>query len=326
MDVRLARDGRALLVQDRVRGTGHDAQLVLELVPALDAAGRAVILPEHAAHRHGHGGNGAYLLVRAVLLEVLRDPGKLLLHIGGPVALVLCKCCLHAAGELGQGHRHALDAETLEELAFVAHRGIELIGTRSDLEDPGRAEGFHDIADGNEVAQPPFEDRIVHPAVRHVREGHLEAAQYLAGRKEPALGVAQAGAVSLGALIERSPQKDGLAKVLGKAGADELGAEVAVGKEQAIDSCILELLQDLETVVLIVEQAFLIDIVDIDELHAELTQLVGDDLAVLPCIGRTEDASAGRCIAKNDLVHEAPLLCPRIRHSADWKGRFLFLG
>ncbi len=63
MDIGLARDGRALLVEYRVRGAGHHMELMLELVPALDAAGCAVVLLEHAAHRHRHGSNGPHLLV-----------------------------------------------------------------------------------------------------------------------------------------------------------------------------------------------------------------------------------------------------------------------
>ncbi len=241
---------------------------------------------------------------------MLGDPGKLLLHIGGAVAGVFGKRCFHATRELGQGHGHAFDAEALEKLALVAHRGIELVGTRPYLEDPGGAELLHDIADRNEVAQAPLEHGVVHPAVRHVREGHLEAAEDLARGKEAALRIAQAHTVCLRAFIERSPQKDRLAEILRKAGADELGAEIAVGKEEAIDACILELLQDLEAVVLVVEQPFLVDIVDIDELDAELLEPVCNDLAVLPCVGCAEDAPARRCIAKNDPVHGAPLLCP----------------
>ena len=83
-----------------------------------------------------------------------------------------------------------------------------------------------------------------------------------------------------------------------------------MGKEEAIYAGILEFLQDLETVILIEEQTFFVDIVDIDKLDVELFELFCDDLAVLPCIGCAEDAPARRCIAKNDPVHEAPLLCP----------------
>ncbi len=303
MDIGLAGDRGALLVQDGIGGAGHDAELVLELVPALDAAGGAVVLLQHAADRHGHGSDGADLLGRAAEVIALGDPGELDLDIGGAVALILGERCLHAAGELGQGHGHALDAKAFEELALVAHGGVELIGARPDLEDAGSLEGLHDIADSDEVTKAPLEDRIVHPAVRQVREGDAEAAQDLARGEKAALGVTQAGAVSLGTLVERAPEQHGLAEVLREAGADELRAKVAVGEEQPVHAGFLELLQDLEAVVLVVEQPLLVDILDIDELDAELAELVGDDGAVLAGIRCAEDAAARRRIAQDDAVH-----------------------
>ena len=304
VNVSLAGDGDALLVEDGVGGTRHDAQLVLQLVPALDAAGGAVVLPDHAAHGNRHGGNSTYLLVCAVTVVVLLNPGKLLLKLGAAIACLLSLGNLDAARQLGKRHRDDLDVEFLDELALVVHGGVELVRTRANLQNARCAEGLDHVADSQEVAQATLKDGIVHAAVGHVSEGHLETAQHLAGSEEAALGVAQAGSVRLGALVKRAPQKHRLTQVLGKARTDELRAKVAVRQEEAVNAFCTELLQNLNAVVLVKEQTFVVDVIDINELDAQLAELVGNDATVLACVRSTEDAASCGCVTNLDGVHE----------------------
>ncbi len=269
MDVRLAGDGQTLLVENRVGRAGHDAELALESVPALNGAGGAVVLLHQALHGHGESGDGIELPVGHADVHVLANEREGLVD-GGILTVLLGDGCAGGGCELGERHGDALDVEALEQLALVAHGGVELVRARADLQDAGAPERLDHVADRDEVTQPALEDGVGETAVGEVGEGDAEATQHLAGGKETALGVAQPGAVRLGTLVKRAPKQHRHAKVLCQARAEELRAEVTMRQEEAIHVRGAELLQDFEAVLLAVEEPLLVDVVDVDELDAHL--------------------------------------------------------
>ena len=63
MDIGLAYDGNAHLVEDGVGGAGHNAQLVLQSVPALNGTGVATVLLDQALHGDGKTGHSGDLIL-----------------------------------------------------------------------------------------------------------------------------------------------------------------------------------------------------------------------------------------------------------------------
>ena len=106
--------------------------------------------------------------------------------------------------------------------------------------------------------------------------------------------------------LERSPKQHGFAEVLGKTSADEFGAKVAVGQKEAVNFLGAKLVEYAQAIILIVEKALIIDIIDIDELDVQIYELVGDDLSVFASVWCREDASSCRCIANRNGVHPSP--------------------
>jgi hypothetical protein len=96
----------------------------------------------------------------------------------------------------------------------------------------------------------------------------VETAKYLARGEQTTLGVTQTNAVGFRTLIERTPEQHRLTKVFGKTGTDELGTKVAVGQEEPINPCGAELIEHLDTIVLVKEKPFVVDIIDINKLDA----------------------------------------------------------
>ena len=132
---------------------------------------------------------------------------------------------------------------------------------------------------------PLLKHRVVEPAVGQVSKGHSEPPQHLAGGKETALGVPESGAIRGGPLIQRPPEQHRHIQVLGQPGADILSTEIAVGQQQAVHFFCPELLQNLEPVVLVIEQPFFIDVINVHKVHAQLPEPVRSEPRYLTASG-----------------------------------------
>ena len=183
--------------------------------------------------------------------------------------------------------------ELLQQLAFVAHRAPEVEGAGGNLQNAEVSEFLHDVADGEEVPHPPFKLGILKVAVGHVSERDLEPAEDLAGGEEAALGVPQPDAVPHRGIRPAAPTKGPAGPSPGEAGDLILGAEVAVGEEEAVDLFGFELLDDLREVVVVVEEPLLVDVGDVDKVDAQFPQAVSRQVAVFDGRRRREDAAAG---------------------------------
>ena len=116
VDIRFADGGDALLVEQRVRRTGHDAQLVLKRVPALDGDGIAVVFRSQRLHADLERRHVFQLLIaygdvhaRAAVVDRLADAFALRLRT------------LDRLNKLGHGDGRELNVELLKQLALIAH-------------------------------------------------------------------------------------------------------------------------------------------------------------------------------------------------------------
>ena len=303
VDVGLADDGDTHLVEDGVSGAGHNAQLVLQGVPALDGAGVAAVLLNEALHSDSQAGDRGDLVLGNADLIAVAD----MVQHGGHGLLVGLGVA-HGLHKLGHGDGRKLDVELLEQLALVAHGRPEVERAGGHLQNTGALEGLDHIAHGQEVPDAALELGIGQAAVGHVGEGNLKAAQDLAGREQTALAVAQTGAVGLGALVARAPQQHGQAELAGKAGADILGTKVGVAEHDAVDALGAELLDDRRDMAVVEQQALVIDVVDIHDLDADLAQAISRKAAILDRVRRAKDTAARGHKAELDLVHVRPPL------------------
>ena len=204
MDVGLAYDGDTHLVEDGIGGAGHNAQLVLQSVPALNGAGVAAVLLDQALHGDGKTGDRGDLVLGDADLKAVVDVGK---H--GGHGLLVGLGVADGLDKLGHGDRRKLDVELLEQLALVAHGRPEVERTGGHLQNAGVLEGLDHVAHSQKVPDAALELGVGQTAVGHVGKGNLEAAQDLAGGEQAALAIAQAGAVGLGALVAWAPQQHG---------------------------------------------------------------------------------------------------------------------
>ena len=301
VDIRLAGDGEALLIEKAVRGARHDADLILKRVPALDAARIAAVLLGKRTHRALERGDIFELFVRNGYFEILTAVFDRLPHM-----LSFRLRLLHLGGELGERHGRKLNVELFQKLPLVAHRRPEVEGARADLQNARLAECLHRVADSKEQLHAPLKRLVLQIAVAKIGEGNAEAAQHLARCKEPALAVAQAHAVLIGALVARTPQKNGQPHLLCEAGNLIFSAEVGVREKEPVHPHRLEFFGDLHAVVVVMQQPVRRNIVDIDELHAHFSQLFSRVVCILHRRGRGEDAPPRRRKSQNDLIHIYP--------------------
>ena len=291
VNIGLADDRDTLLIEDGVCCARHDAELVLQRVPALDRAGVAVVLSDQIFHRDRKAGDIRELLVRDIDCHVL----PAVVHCLADTR-VLRDGMLHSRCQLRKRDRCELDVELLEKLALVAHRGPEVVRSRAHLQNPDVPERLHNVAHRKEVPHAALEDRIGKAAVREIRERNAEPAQNLACRKEAALGVTESPSVLIRALVERAPQKHRDVQVLREPRALVLRAEIAVRKQQAVHLLASELLHDLQPVVLVVEKTLVVDVIDVNKIDAHLAELVRRQVPVFDRVRRAENAAAGRCV------------------------------
>ena len=130
------------------------------------------------------------------------------------------------------------------------------------------AERPDDIADREEIAHAALKHGIFEPAVRHVSEGHAKTPKHLARREQPALRVAKPHAVFVGTLVQRSPDQHGHAHILREPRTLILRAKIAVRQKKPVDLLAFELFDNFQPIILIIEQPFLVDIVNINEGNA----------------------------------------------------------
>ena len=303
VDIGLAYDRNAHLVEDGVGGAGHNAQLVLQSVPALNGTGVAAILLDQALHGDSKTGDRGDLVLGDADLKAVVDVGK---H--GGHGLLVGLGVAHSLDKLGHGDRRKLDVELLEQLALVAHGRPEVERTGGHLQDAGVLEGLDHVAHGQKVPNAALELGVGQAAVGHVGEGNLETAQDLAGGEQTALAIAQARAVGLGALVARTPQQHGQAELAGKASADVLGTKVGVAEHDTVDALGAELLHDRRDMAVVEQQALVVDVVDIHDVDADLAQAISRQAAILDCVRRAKDAAARGHKAELDLIHVRPPL------------------
>ncbi len=149
VDIGLAYDRNAHLVEDGVGGAGHNAQLVLQSVPALNGTGVAAILLDQALHGDGKTGDRGNLVLGDADLKAVVDVGK---H--GGHGLLVGLGVTHGLDKLGHGDGRKLDVELLEQLALVAHGGPEIERAGGHLQDAGALEGLDHVAHGQKSQTP----------------------------------------------------------------------------------------------------------------------------------------------------------------------------
>ena len=303
VDIGLAHDGDTHLIEDGVGGAGHNAQLVLQGVPALDGAGVAAVLIDQALHGDSKPCDRGDLVLGDADLKAVAN----VVEHGGHGPLVGLGVA-HGLNKFGHGDGRKLNIELLKQLALVAHGRPEVERTGGHLQDAGVLEGLDHVAHGQEVPDAALELEVGQAAVGHVGEGSLEAAKYLAGREQATLAVAQTGAVGLGALVARAPQQHGQAELTGKAGANVLGAKVGVAQHDAVDALGAELLDDRLDMAVVKQQALVVDVVDVHNVDADLAQAISRQAAILDRVRRAKNASARGHKAELDLIHVRPPL------------------
>lgn len=68
-------------------------------------------------------------------------------------------------------------------------------------------------------------------------------------------------------------------------------------QEQTVNLGSLEFFHNLQAVVFIVEEAFLVDVVNVYKIHAQLPQAVGGEITVFDSVRRRENAAPRRGVA-----------------------------
>ena len=302
MDVGFADDGDALVIEQGVGGTGHDAQFPLQGVPALDGSRLAVVFGDEPPHGYRQPRNVAQLVVGDFHFHLFPAVGHGFFHLGA-----VGNGFFHLGGQFGQRHGGQLHAEPLQQFPFVADGGPEIKGPGADLQNADLLKGTHHVAHRQKIFDAPGKDRVGEAAVGQVGKGHAEPPQHLAGGKQAALGIPQAGAVRFGALVQGAPQQYRYLQVLGQPGAEVLGAKVAVGQQQAVHTGSAEFCQHFQPVFLAVQQALLVDIVNVHKVHPQLPQALGGKIAVFYGVGRRKDAAPGRGVGQFDGSHTQSL-------------------
>ena len=265
VDIGLADNRDSLFVQQGVCCTRHDADLTLQRIPALDGDGIAGIFGSQVLHRN---------LQSCYIFQLLRF--DLYAHISIAVCndffylAALCFYFFHLRSQFRKRNRGKLNVEFFQQLALIAHRGPEVERTRSDLKDSGVAEGIYHITHSKEVLDAALKFRIGQAAVCHVGERNTKAAQHFSGCEQAALAVAETHTVLIRSLIARSPEEYRQTHLFCQSCTNILGSEVSVREENSFYIFAAEFLLDFLTVSLIVEQAFLIDVGDVDKLNTEL--------------------------------------------------------
>ena len=303
MDIGLADDRNAFLVEKRISGARHDADLILQSVPALDSDGVTAIFLCQALHGNLQGSH--------VLKEVLLDVAD---HVLMAVVDNICDFRLlffpfaHLGIKLGKRDRRQLNVEFLQQLALVAHGAPEVERSRSDLKDSGVTEYFNHVTDSQEIADAALKLGVFQVAVVHVGERNFKSSQHLACCEKAALGVAKTHAVLVGTLIPRSPKKDRNAKLLGQSSALVLCSEVCMGKEESVNFFFFKFLSYFVHALIVKQKAFVVDVVDIYKVDVQFTQAVCDESSEKDRRGSTEDRTSGRSVSKFDfcLCHGVP--------------------
>ena len=172
----------------------------LQGVPALNGGGIAAVLLRESGDRHLQRGNGLKLLILYLDLEVLAAVG----HDGSDLR-AFGLGSPDFPGQLRQRNGGELDIELLQQFTLIAHRGPEIKGAGTDLQNADAAEGLDNIAHRRKVPDAPLKRGILQTAVAKIGERHTEAAQHLAGGKQAALAVPQADAVFIRPLVPRPP-------------------------------------------------------------------------------------------------------------------------
>ena len=303
VDIGLTYDGNAHLVEDGIGGAGHNAQLVLQGVPALDGAGVAAVLLDQALHSDGEPCDRGDLVLGYADLKAVAN----VVEHGGHGLLVGLSVA-HSLNKLGHGDGRKLNIELLEQLALVAHGGPEVERTGRHLQNASVLEGLDHVAHGQKVPNAALELGIGQAAVGHIGKGNLEAAQNLAGGEQAALAIAQAGAVGLGALVARAPQQHGQTELAGKAGANVLGTKVGVAQHDAVDALGAELLDDRLDMAVVKQQALVINVVDVHDVDTDLAQAISRQAAILKRVRCAKDAAARGHKTELDLIHVRPPL------------------
>ena len=210
VDVGFADDGDALVIEQGVGGTGHDAQFPLQGVPALDSPRLAVVFGDEPPHGYRQPRNVAQLVVGDFHFHLFPAVGHGFFHLGA-----VGNGFFHLGGQFGQGHGGQFHTEPLQQFPFVADGGPEIKGPGADLQNADLFKGTHHVAHRQKIPDSPGKDRVGEAAIGQVGKGYAEPPQHLAGGKQAALGVPQAGAVRFGALIQGAPQQNRHSQVLG---------------------------------------------------------------------------------------------------------------
>ena len=160
------------------------------------------------------------------------------------------------------------------------------------------AEGFYHIADGKEILQAALKFRIRQSAVCHIGKRNLKTTEHFTRGEESALGIAQAHAIRLRALITRPPEKNRYVQILCEAGTFVLRSEISVREKQAVNFFLPELLRNFYSVLVVIQKTFFIDICDIHIVDAHFIEFFSREICVFDGIGRTENGPS--CRSKTD--------------------------
>ncbi len=201
------------------------------------------------------------------------------------------------------GNRRKLNIEFLQQFALIAHGCPEIIRSGGYLQNADAPECLYYITDCQEIPDSTLKYRILQSAVRQIREGYLKSAEYLTCSKQSALGVTESCSVRLRSFIQRSPQQHGYLQFLCQTSAFILCSEIAVGKKQPVYLFLFKLLRNFNSVCLVIQQSFFIDIGDINKINSQAFQFFRCQSSVFHCIRSAENTSSCRRKSKLYVFH-----------------------
>ncbi len=312
VDIRLAYYREALFIQQGVSRTRHNADLTLQRIPALDRSRRTSVPIRQIPDRHLQGGHIQQLLLFNGNIEMLFTVSHYLSRLR-----TLFLHLLHFCRQFRHGNRRQLDIEFLQQLALVTHGRPEVKRSRADLQDTDASECLYHIAYCQETVNTLCKLRILQITVCQIGKGHPESPQYLTGRKNTALAVAQTDSLFIRTFVPGTPQQHRKIQVLRQSCHLVFRAEITVREEKAVHFFLLEFLFDPDPVALVMQQAVLRNIVDIYEINPHFSKLLSRVISIFYCRRCTEDTPSGRSKPKSDLCHivlHSEAFCIRLLH------------
>jgi hypothetical protein len=164
-------------------------------------------------------------------------------------------------------------------------------------------ENLYDITHPEEHVEAPLEFGILKTAVGHIGKGGAETAQYLAGRKEPALAVPQAYPRLVGPLVPGAPEEYGQVHFPGEVRHRVFGTEVTMGEKEAVNAGGAEFGDYFGQIFVIVEKPFTVDIVNVYDVYPQFLKAFFCEVPVFKRVRGAKYAPPRRGVTQGDCIH-----------------------